>query len=36
MPRVALLLLSLTLVSACTFSEKVVNNYNYYGDTGGE
>jgi hypothetical protein len=36
MPRVALLLLSLTLVPACTFSEKVVNNYNYYGDTGGE
>lgn len=36
MPRSALLLLSLTLIPACTFSEKVVNHYHYYGDTGGE
>jgi hypothetical protein len=36
MPRCALLLLALCVVPACTFSEKVVNNYNYYGDTGGE
>lgn len=36
MPRCALLLLSLALVPACTFSEKVVNHYHYYGDTGGE
>ena len=34
MPRFALL--SLTLIPACTFSEKVVNHYHYYGDTGGE
>jgi hypothetical protein len=36
MSRCALLLLALCVVPACTFSEKVVNNYNYYGDTGGE
>jgi hypothetical protein len=36
MPRFTLLLLPLTVVPACTFSEKVVNHYHYYGDTGGE
>ncbi len=36
MPRSALLLLSLPLIPACTFSEKVVNHYHYDGDTGGE